>query len=284
MQIYATATLGALGGLIGWMLVGSIATGAWWLWLAYPVVGAGLGACIGGFVAAADGALVQRSVRRALRDGLAGAIGGALAGAIGLILAGILFLALDGGYAGRMAGWMLLGAAIGLGELAVGRQRVRALHGALGGAIGGIVGGALYEGLTQLFRAQSDQAQLIVGGVGLMVVGAAIGACIPLARQFLAGGALQVLAGAQSGLVRDIDEEATIGGYDGCDLYLPDEGVAWRHARVQRHGGEFRFEVLQGAIDAVVDARRVAAGEHVVLRGGERIAIGAAELLFIGRA
>jgi hypothetical protein len=69
MQIYYTAVLGALGGLLGWWIVGSVPTGAWNVWLAYPLVGLGLGLCIGGCVAATDGALVKRSAGRALRDG-----------------------------------------------------------------------------------------------------------------------------------------------------------------------------------------------------------------------
>ena len=42
MQIYYTAVLGALGGLLGWWIMGSLPTGAWSVWVAYPIVGAGL--------------------------------------------------------------------------------------------------------------------------------------------------------------------------------------------------------------------------------------------------
>src|SRR6266581_2834205 len=70
MQVYYSAMLGALGGLLGWWSVGAVPTGAWNVWLAYPLVGAGLGLWIGGCVTATDGAVVKRSARRALRDGL----------------------------------------------------------------------------------------------------------------------------------------------------------------------------------------------------------------------
>src|SRR6266508_2225683 len=96
MQVYYTAVLGALGGLLGWWLMGSVPTGAWNVWAAYPLVGAGLGLCIGGCVAATDGALVKRSAGRALRDGLAGGLVGALAGLAGLLLAEAGFLAIGG--------------------------------------------------------------------------------------------------------------------------------------------------------------------------------------------
>src|SRR5262249_29750313 len=74
MQVYYAAVLGALGGLLGWWIMGSVSTGSWNVWLACPLVGAGLGLCIGGCVAATDGALIKRSARRALRDGLLGGV------------------------------------------------------------------------------------------------------------------------------------------------------------------------------------------------------------------
>ncbi|HWQ14998.1 MAG TPA: hypothetical protein VNL77_19525, partial [Roseiflexaceae bacterium] len=91
MQIYYTAVLGALGGLLGWWAVGAVETARWLIWLAYPFVGAGLGLCIAGCVAATDGALVKRSPRRAWLDGLRGGLAGAALGALGLTLAGALF-------------------------------------------------------------------------------------------------------------------------------------------------------------------------------------------------
>ena len=284
MQIYYTAVLGALGGLLGWWLIGSVPTGAWNVWLAYPVVGMGLGGCIGGCVAATDGVLIKRNFGRALRDGLAGALVGGLAGLAGLLLAEVGFLALGGGLLGRTLGWMALGGLIGLSDLLISRRIRRALYGALGGLVGGLLGGALYELLTQAFRSQSDRAQVLVGGVGLIVLGACIGALIPLARQVFSRGELRVLNGEQAGLVREVSDSATIGRYDGCDLYLPDAAVAWRHAQVRHTSQGFAFEVLPGAErGGVVGDRQVAPGETALLRGGERIWLGETALEFIGR-
>jgi hypothetical protein len=284
MQIYYTAVLGALGGLLGWWLMGSLPTGAWSIWLAYPLVGAGLGACIGGCVAATDGALVKRSAGRALRDGLAGGLVGGMAGLAGLLLAEAGFLAIGGGLVGRTLGWMALGGLIGLSDLLVHRRRQRALFGALGGLAGGLFGGALYELLTQAFLAQSDRAQVVVGGVGLIVLGACIGALIPLARQALARGELRVLSGEQSGLVREVSDTATIGRYDGCDVYLPDAAVSWRHALVRQTSQGFAFEVLPEATRAaMIGDRRVGPGESAPLHGGERIWLGETALEFVGR-
>lgn len=284
MQLYYTAVLGALGGLLGWWIVGSFETTAWAIVPAYLFTGAGLGAAIGGCVAVTDGAIIKRSARRGWRDGIAGALAGALAGMLGLLLAWQAFLLLGGGFAGRAAGWMLLGGAIGLSDMLVTRRLNRAIYGMLGGLAGGLVGGFLYEALTQAFRSQSDQAQVVVGGVGLIAVGACIGALIPFARQVLSRGELRVLSGEQSGMVREISDTVSIGRYDGCDLYLPDAGVEWRHALIRRTAQGFVFELpRQGSTSAIVGERRIAPGEQALLQNGERIWVGEAQIEFVGR-
>lgn len=284
LQIYYTAVLGALGGLLGWWIMGSLPTGAWNVWLAYPLVGLGLGACIGGWVAATDGALIKRSTGRALRDGLGGALAGGLAGLAGLLLAELGFLAIGGGLLGRTLGWMALGGCIGASDLLVRRRLNRALYGALGGLAGGLLGGALYELLTQAFLAHSDRAQIVVGGAGLVVLGACIGALIPLARQVLARGELRVLNGEQAGLVREITDTATIGRDDGCDVYLPDRSVAWRHALVRRTARGFALEIAPEAErGALLGGQIVAPGTASPLRGGERIQLGETAIEFVGR-
>ena len=283
LQRYYTAVLGALGGLLGWWVVGSVPTGSWSVWVAYPLIGAGLGLFIGGCVAATDGALIKRSAGRGLRDGLLGAVAGAAAGLAGLLLAELLFLGIGGGLLGRTVGWMLLGGMIGLSDILVSRQRSRALYGGLGGLAGGALGGLLYEALTQLFLTQSDQAQIVIGGVGLMLLGACIGALIPLARQVYSRPELRVLSGEQQGLVREVNDMATLGSYDGNDLYLPDSSIAWRHATVRRGDRGFLLEVLPQAGPATVDAQPVTPGQAIPLQGGEHIRIGNTVVEFVGK-
>jgi FHA domain-containing protein len=284
MQIYYSAVLGALGGLLGWWSVGAVPTGAWNVWLAYPLVGAGLGLWIGGCVTATDAALIKRSAGRAVRDCLRGGLAGALAGLVGLLLAELSFLGVGAGFAGRAIGWMLLGGFIGLAEPLLSRKLNRARYGALGGMVGGLLGGALYEELTQLFLTQSDRAQVIVGGIGLILLGACIGALIPLARQVFSRGELRVLNGEQAGLVREVTDSASLGRYDGCDLYLPDPAVAWRHAMVRRTDQGFAMQVLSEAErGATVGTRRLGPGETTPLRSGEQIWLGETAIEFVGK-
>ena len=284
LQIYYSALFGALGGLAGGWGVGSVATQTWGVWVAALVVGAGPGAALGALVASADGAVVKRKAARAIRDGILGGVAGLVAGALGMLLAQVAFLALSGGWEGRALSWMLLGGLIGAGDLLVSRRPQRALYATVGGLAGGLAGGLLYEGLTRLFLATSGPAQVWIGGLGLVIVGACIGALIPLARQVFARGELRVLRGEQAGLVREVTDTASIGRYDGNDLYLPDVGVAWRHAVVRRAGDGFELEVLpEGDGAARVAGRSLGPGEARPLRSGDRITLGGAELEFVGR-
>lgn len=284
LQIYYHSVAGALGGLLGWWIMGSFATQTWNIWLAAAWVGAGLGLCISGLVAAADGALIKRVPARALLDGCLGALAGAVAGVVGLLLAQGVWLLLSGGVVARALTWMILGLLIGAGDVVVHRRLQRAAYAALGGMAGGLVGGLFYETLTQLFLAQSSMVQVVVGGIGLIIVGASIGGLIPLARQVLSRGELHVLQGEQTGLVREVTDRATIGRYDGNDLYLPDAGVSWRHAEVRRTGAGFELAVLPEAErDAQVGGTSVPPGTTHPLNHADHIRIGEALIQFVGR-
>jgi hypothetical protein len=244
-----------------------------------------LGLCIGGAVATTDGAMIKRVPLRAVRDGILGALAGALLGVAGLLVAQVGFLLLQGGFVGRALSWMVLGLLVGLSDLAVSRRRQRATYAALGGMLGGLVGGLLYEGLTQLFLAQSGAAQVFIGGLGLVIVGACIGGCIPLARQVFARGELRVLAGEQVGLVREVTDTATIGRYDGNDVYLPDAGISWRHAVVRLTSAGAELAVLPEAEgDVLLGARSLRPGHTHPLAHGDQIRIGEALIEFVGRS
>jgi hypothetical protein len=284
MQIYYNAIFGGFGGLLGWWAMGSLHTGAWNIWLASIVIGAGIGAAISALVAAMDGAMIKRSAPRAARDALKGAIAGVLAGLLGLVLGQIGFLLLGGGFLGRPLGWMLLGLFIGLGELSVSRKLRRASYGALGGLAGGLAGGIIYEGLTQIFIDRSDTVQAWVGGFGLVLMGACIGALIAWTRQALSRGELRVLNGRREGTVREVTDTVTLGSYDGCDVYLPDKAVARRHALVQRGKDGFSIALApEAGHHGFLRGLPLAHGQPQTLRNGDIIQLGETQVQFVGR-
>jgi hypothetical protein len=243
-QVYYNAVFGAIGGLLGWLLVGSVRTADWEIWLAYAFVGAGVGLCIGAMVGAVEGVVVKRSASRALVGALAGGVAGLVGGVLGLLIGELGFLLLHGGVLGRSLGWMFLGLFLGLGQGVVSRKLKRASYGTVGGAVAGLVGGVLYETMTQLFLEQSDRVQMIVSGVGLILVGACLGGLIPVSVEAIARvagrGTLRVMNGRREGLERLVLDAVTLGSYDGCDVYLPgDPGIDAKHAVVYKGSGGF---------------------------------------------
>jgi len=244
MQIYYNAVFGAIGGLLGWLLVGSVRTSDWDIWLAYAFVGAGVGMCIGAAVGAVEGVVVKRSARQAVTGALLGAAAGMAAGTVGLLIGWLAFLGLKGGPLGRSVGWMCLGLFLGLGEGLVSLKLKRASYGTAGGAVAGLLGGLLYEGMTQRFLEKSDSVQMVVGGLGLILVGASLGGLIPVSVEAIARaagrGTLRVLSGRREGLERSVVDNVTMGSYDGCDVYLPgDPGIDPKHAVVYKGNGGF---------------------------------------------
>ncbi len=274
-QIYYNAVFGAIGGLLGWLVVGSINTGGWNIWLAYAFVGAGVGLFIGGMVGAVEGAVVKQSASRAALGALAGAAAGLISGFLGLLLGEAGFLLIGGGLAGRSLGWLLLGAFLGIGEGAVNRSARRLYYGGIGGTLAGAVGGILYEGMTQAFIERSDTVQMIVGALGLTLIGACLGSIIPLTIFVVARGTLYVRSGARKGLAKEIIDAVTLGSYDGYEVYLPgDPAIEKKHARIYRKGGQFFIEDLGSRSGTYVNGTRVPHGSAMEIKKGAKVRLG----------
>jgi len=274
-QIYYNAVFGAIGGLLGWLVVGSINTGGWNIWLAYALVGAGVGLFIGGMVGAVEGVVIKQSAPRAALGVLAGGAAGLISGLLGLLLGEAVFLLLGGGLAGRSLGWLLLGSFLGIGEGAVNRSPRRIYYGGIGGTLAGAVGGILYEGMTQAFLQRSDTVQMVVGALGLILIGACLGSIIPLTIFVAARGTLYVRSGARKDLAKEIIDAVTLGSYDGCEVYLPgDPAIEKKHARIYRKGGQFFIEDLSSRSGTFVDGIPLPPGSAMEIKKGAKVRLG----------
>lgn len=286
LQIYFNAVFGALGGLIGWFIVGSVSTGEWNILVAYAFVGAGVGLCIGMMTGAVTGLVVRGSLPRAIWGAALGAIAGLISGMVGLLIGEGVFLALGGGIIGRSLGWTLLGLFLGIGDGVISLKIKRASYGAVGGLLAGMVGGLTYEAMTQLFLSQSDTVQMIVGAFGLILIGACLGGIIPLSIEIIGeltgGGTLQVLNGRRKDLVVSVIDSVTLGSYDGCEVYLPgDPGIAKKHAVVYKGAGGFFARDLGTEGGTIVGGKAAPAqppGQR--LRSGDQIRVGQTLVLF----
>jgi hypothetical protein len=287
MQIYYNAVFGAMGGLAAWLLVGQFSTGDWNLWLAAAFIGAGAGLLIGSAVGIVEGAVVKRSAVQAVLGLILGGLAGVLSGLLGLLIGQAGFLLSGGGFLGRALGWTALGLCLGAGQGVVNRKPKRTFYGLAGGTLAGLVGGLVYEGVTQLFLRQSDTAQVFLSALGLTLIGASLGGITALSVEMIeraAGrGMLVVRSGKRTGTEVSVADAATLGSYDGCDVYLPgDPAVAKQHARVGKQGQHFVVQDLGSPSGTFVSNVRVAAGGHV-LKDGDQIRLGGTVVEFKAR-
>ena len=287
LQIYYNAVLGALGGLIAWWLVGLFPTAEWNLWLATAFIGAGAGLFIGAALGAVDGAVTKRSFRRALIGLFLGGIAGLISGIVGLLIGQGGFLLTGGGFLGRTLGWTALGLFLGIGEGIVERKLKRAAYSAVGGTLAGIIGGLIYEGVTQAFLQQSGEAQVFLGALGLALIGASLGGITAAAVEVIARtidkGVLIVKGGSRAGNEIRVIDQARLGSYDGCEIYLPGgQGVQKVHAIVAK--GADGFYVVPQSPGAVtwVNQRPIAEGGEK-LGHGDTITIGNIKVVFEAR-
>src|SRR5262249_31084301 len=159
-RVYFNAVFGGLGGLVGWMLFGVLGGRAPSALAGGALIRGGIRYFLVGREAVRDRALL-RFARLAAFGVVFGAAGGALGMAVGegvhSLLVGWLgagrdFRHLCGTMLARGLGWMLLGAAVGLGEGVAARSPGKVSYGALGGALGGFAGGALSDLGVELSR------------------------------------------------------------------------------------------------------------------------------------
>ncbi len=277
MRAYYYAVLGALGALIGWRITDTFGFLVSNVYVSEVLLGGVIGLCIGLLIGASEGLLAQ-SWFRALRAGaLAGGVG-LLAGAVGLPLGEFFFQITGGEFISRALGWALFGLLIGLSEgVTTGTQMWK---GAAGGVIGGLVGGMI------LLILQAAFGVTVLGKMlGLVVLGAAVGAFIALIVVILSRAWIEVASGKLKGTEFILDKflpahgpAAIIGSNDfKSDIALPDPDMAPQHARLKGAGTHFMIEDLSIGKGTFVNGRKV---EMARLTNNATIRIGNTELVY----
>ncbi|MBI4670897.1 MAG: FHA domain-containing protein [Chloroflexi bacterium] len=278
MRAYYYAILGALGALAGWRLTDTLGfVSGQTVYISDALLGGAIGLCVGCLIGASEG-LLRRSWYRALRAGaLAGAVG-LVAGAVGLPLSEFIFQLTGGELVGRVLGWSIFGLLLGLSEGITGGTQM--WKGAAGGAIGGAVGGAV------LYLLQSWLGITVLGKMlGLIVLGAAVGAFIALIVVLLSRAWLEVLNGKLKGTEFILDKflhehgpAAVIGSNDfKADIAIPDPDLAPQHARLKGAGSHFVIEDLSVGKGTFVNGQRV---QLARLSDRAKIRVGNTELLY----
>ncbi|MBY0524338.1 MAG: FHA domain-containing protein [Gemmataceae bacterium] len=300
-RVYFNAVFGALGGLLGWMLFGAFADphtsdNRQWLF-----GGALIGASIGYFVVSVE-AIRDRSLVRFCHLASYGVVLGAVGGAIGMWVGEKVNFQLVGAIGRREGtmpllatmlarglGWMFLGLAVGVSEGIAARSLGKLSYGTLGGTLGGFIGGAvfgwLYLSAIEQSPNTSDLWGILGGAVGLIILGASIGALSALVQGVFQPASVRVVRGWQEGREYPLVKNQNLLGRDElADVALfRDMKIEKRHAYIRRERNSF---ILVNN-DAPAEQTQVN-GEPVRvshdLEDGDRIQLGGVVLRFQRRA
>jgi hypothetical protein len=258
-----------------------------------------VGACIAGFIAAADG-FMSRNLRRGFLCGAVG-VGIAVAGGlVGLIPAGLLFgltgmvvglmmeargvaiwtsASLSGFplmilIVGRALAWGVFGMCIGLGQGAALRSKKLAANGLLGGLLGAILGGMFFEPIIHLFANTDlgDEAYLS-RAFGFGIIGISTGFMIGLVEHLAKDAWLLMRAGPLAGKQFIIYRSPTvIGSSPKSEIYLfKDPDVEPRHALIRKVGNRHEIEDLETPAGTFVNSKRV---KREPLKDGDQVIVG----------
>jgi len=298
-RIYFNAVFGALGGLLGWLLLGvfcdKVPAKGQETWQSL-LGGMLIGGAIGYFVVSVE-ALRDRSLIRFVRLATYGVLLGALGGALGMLVGEWVNYSLVGQLGAsrsvgvflctllaRGLGWLFLGVAIGVSEGIAARSLGKLSYGTLGGALGGFVGGALF-GLAYLLTPDRGTGAAVWGALALLLLGAAIGSLSALVQGVFQPASVKVLRGWQEGREYPLDRNDNLLGRDEhADIALfRDMRVEKRHALIQREGPRYILKNNNAPPDfTLVNGERVPSFRE--LRDGDRLQLGNVVLRFQLRA
>ena len=277
MRTYYYAVFGAIGGLLGWQvsdLLGLKFTSN--LYLSEAVVGALVGLSIGLLIGITEGALT-RNIVQAGKSGLFSGLLGLVAGAIGLPLSEFLFQSVGAGIFGRALGWGVFGLLIGLAEGVVGKSQ--AWKGMLGGLIGGALGGILLEAAHNWLK-----DPLTGKAIGLVLLGASVGAFISLIVELLSRAWLEVVSGKLKGTEFILDKFMHAGGPAAAigssplksEIVLPDPDIAPQHAMLTNNGLQFTIKDMSLS-GTFINGKKI---ERAQLGNGQKIRMGNTEMVY----
>ncbi|MBN2118950.1 MAG: FHA domain-containing protein [Anaerolineales bacterium] len=278
MRTYFYAVLGAFGGLVGSWVSNQLGLSfSPNIYLSSALVGALIGLSVGLFIGLTEGALTRNPVQ-AVKSGLFSGLLGLAAGAIGLPLSEFLFQSVGAGIVGRALGLGIFGLLIGLAEGMVGRTQ--AWKGMLGGFIGGAIGGALLE----LARVRFGTDLATGKTVGLVLLGACVGAFISLIAVLLSRAWLEVRSGKLKGTEFMLDKfiakgfpSVAIGSSPlKSEIVLPDPDIAPQHAMLTGDGMSFNLKDMSLS-GTFINNRKI---ERVQLADGQKIRMGNTEMVY----
>jgi len=184
----------------------------------------------------------------------------------------------------RGLGWALLGVAIGASEGIAARSLGKFSYGTLGGAIGGFIGGVVFELFSAAARS-SLSTTYFWSALGLVILGACIGALSAFVQGVFQPACVRVLRGWQEGREYPLDKPAVVlGRAEQADIALfRDMKIEKRHAIIRREGEQYVL-VNNGAPASETRVNDASVPASRSLADGDRIQLGNVVLRFQLRA
>jgi hypothetical protein len=185
-------------------------------------------------------------------------------------------------------GWAIFGMLVGMSDGIVSKMPTKRNYGLLGGFIGGLLGGSTYERLNLALRGWTgdrEMALAVGGAVGLIILGACLGAIIGLVEVLLRTAWFRFTRGKLEGQTRMLDprkEQISIGRDDACDLYIPgDPDIRGTHAVITRQNGAFTISPATGggAVVLVTPQGEQPVQDHA-LQHNDTIQLGRSRMVF----
>ena len=277
------ALAGAAGALVAWalteLLLPPVNTGSARLILLHSVIWFALVGCLtGGAIGSAEGLAAQAPVQ-AIRSGSLGFFIGILGCAFGAAVAQMMYFVVSADAStpmgfqmiARAAAWGMAGLCLGLAQELALRSGRKIINGLLGGMAGGALGGFLFDPIGMVLGQVGEG--LLSRLIGLVILGAAVGAMIGLVEELLKDAWLRVEQGVLAGKQFVIYKNPTvIGSSPKCPIYLfKDSNVEPQHTAIHIVGGHYEVEDLRSQQGTFVNEQPVT---RQVLHSGDRIRIG----------
>ncbi|MGE5417186.1 MAG: FHA domain-containing protein [Acidobacteriota bacterium] len=289
-RVWQTALAGALGAILGWLLMEQMfptdhfhinpygdVINKQWILLAVP----------GGLMGAAVGSIEGLSTRnwiKALKGALITLLIGLAGGTVGGLFADLAYLIIGWDYVGvlwiqtlvRSFSWAVIGIFIGMGQGVSSGSGRKIMSGVIGGFIGGALGGALFDPIRTIIP--SEELRL---AIALTVLGTTAGGAIGIVAEARKEAWLHVVDGFTKGKEYILNKTTTIGGSPHTDITLvKDPTVANHHVTIRFQNDCYVLYDIGNSGGTRVMERRV--NKHF-LRNGDIIRIGRYALMFCER-
>jgi hypothetical protein len=261
--------------------------------LLFPVVAGLIGLTIGGV----EG-VVCRTYSRAAWCAAIGLLAGLIGGAISHFVAGLIYglLGLINSDADptknvtafifqmfrRGLGWTVAGMTMGLGQGFALKSSKLKLNGFIGGMVGGLVGGLLFDPISLMFGSDGLSNGSLSRAIGIVVIGATVGAMIGFTDLLTRDAWLKVLTGPLQG--KEFSFSVTpvrIGSSQKNEIYLfKDSKVQPVHAEINKLRDAYEIVDNSSETGTFVNGQPVS---RIRLTDGAHIRIGDSEFSFSSR-